>query len=423
MSASEDTVGSRLLAWYDRHARALPWRSPSGAAPPEPYRVWLSEVMLQQTTTAMAAPYYTKFLARWPTVAALAAADEGEVMAAWAGLGYYSRARNLIAAARAVAKRGSFPDSEAGLRALPGVGAYIAAAVAAIAFGRRAVVVDANVERVVARLFAVEAPLPSARKTIRAHADAITPEQRAGDFAQAMMDLGATVCTPRSPRCLLCPIAPQCRAQAQGLPERYPVKPAKKVKPQRTGTALWIERDGAVWLVRRPSAGMLGGMRALPDDGWSARSDGTGAPPGEWKDAGLVRHGFTHFDLELSVKTSAQGEPQGPGEWWPLEGLADAGLPTVFAKAAARARALEHSAAEAQADDRHQQHDQAEVAPRLAGGGELAGDHAEHDQRQRQPVGPAEERDCRRDDDHQRDETEDERDQIAHVSYMDRTPR
>ena len=339
MSASKDSVSAHLLEWYDRSARVLPWRSPPGAPSPEPYRVWLSEVMLQQTTTAAVAPYYAKFLDRWPTVEALAEADDAEVMAAWAGLGYYSRARNLIAAARAVAARGGFPDSEEGLRALPGVGAYIAAAVAAIAFGRGAVVVDANVERVVSRLFAISEPLPGARKAIRSKTGAITPVERAGDFAQAMMDLGATICTPRAPRCLLCPISADCAARMEGDPARYPVKAAKKVKPLRKGTAFWVEREGAVWLVRRPAAGMLGGMRALPDDGWSARGDGAGERTGEWRDAGLVRHGFTHFDLELAVRASDREQPVGEGEWWPLDDLAAAGLPTLFAKAAARARA------------------------------------------------------------------------------------
>ena len=340
MSASEHSVGSRLLAWYDRHARKLPWRSPPGAPPPDPYRVCLAEVMLLQTTTAAVAPYYLRYTERWPTVEALAAANEAEIMSAWAGLGYYSRARNLIAAARAVVARGAFPDTEEGLRALPGVGAYIAAAVASIAFGRRAVVVDANVERVIARLFAIADPLPQARKAIRSRTDAITPGTRAGDFAQAMMDLGATVCTPRNPRCLVCPLGETCLARASGEPERYPVKPAKKAKPLRRGVALWIEREGQVWLVRRERTGMLGGMRALPDDGWSARGDGAGAPPGEWREPGLVRHGFTHFDLELTVlvATAAKG-PIGSGEWWPIDRLQEAGLPTLFAKAAARALA------------------------------------------------------------------------------------
>jgi A/G-specific adenine glycosylase len=329
-----------LLAWYDRNARALPWRSPPGAPPPGPYRVWLSEVMLQQTTTAAVAPYYARFLDRWPTVGALAAADEADVMAAWAGLGYYSRARNLVAAARTVAAQGGFPDTEAGLRALPGVGAYIAAAVAAIAFGHRAVVVDANVERVVTRLFAIGEPLPGARKAIRSATDRITPASRAGDFAQAMMDLGATICTPRGPRCHVCPLSADCVARAEGDPERYPVKAAKNAKPLRRGTAFWIERGGAVWLVRRPGIGLLGGMRALPDDGWSARGDGAGPPAGAWRQAGLVRHGFTHFDLELAVLVAEHGDHRsGEGEWWPIADLAGAGLPTLFAKAAARARA------------------------------------------------------------------------------------
>lgn len=330
-------VAPLLLDWYASHARALPWRvAPRGAAP-DPYRVWLSEVMLQQTTTAAVGPYFAKFTARWPTVEALAAAPEADVMAEWAGLGYYSRARNLVAAARAVAQRGAFPDSEQGLRALPGLGAYTAAAVAAIAFGRRAVVVDANVERVVARLFAIAEPLPGGRKAIRAAADAITPQERAGDFAQAMMDLGATICTARDARCLLCPLQSLCRGRALGDPLRLPVRAAKKARASRRGTAFWIARDGAVWLVTRPGKGMLGGMRALPDDGWSARGDGHGEGPvaGAWQPGGVVRHSFTHFDLELAVALYAGADlPPGEGEWWPVERLAEAGLPTLFAKAA-----------------------------------------------------------------------------------------
>lgn len=324
------SISDRLLAWYDRHARDLPWRARPGDPPADPYRVWLSEIMLQQTTVAAVKPYFAAFIARWETVEALAAAEEADVMAAWAGLGYYSRARNLVAAAKVVAERGGFPGSEAELRALPGLGAYTAAAVAAIAFGRRAVVVDANVERVVARLFAIAEPLPGARKAIRAHADTITPDERAGDFAQAMMDLGATVCTMRAPRCLLCPLADDCQGRATGDPGRFPVKVAKRAKPLRRGTAFWIERDNAVWLVRRRGAGMLGGMRALPDDGWSARGDGSDGPPGE--PLGTVTHGFTHFDLELAVQRAAT--PIGEGEWWPLARLEEAGLPTLFAKAA-----------------------------------------------------------------------------------------
>lgn len=238
------SISDNLLAWYDKHARDLPWRVPPGRAAPNdpawPYRVWLSEVMLQQTTVAAVKPYFAKFTATWPTVEALAAASDEEVMAAWAGLGYYSRARNLLKCARAVAELGGFPDTETELRKLPGLGDYTAAAIAAIAFGRRAVVVDANVERVTARLFAIDEPLPKARKAIRAAADTITPDVRSGDFAQAMMDLGSHVCTSRAPRCLLCPLAEACAGRKAGEPERLPVKPAKRlclsVRARRSGS-------------------------------------------------------------------------------------------------------------------------------------------------------------------------------------------
>jgi A/G-specific adenine glycosylase len=348
-------IAPALLGWYDAHARVLPWRQPPGAplpGPNWPYRVWLSEVMLQQTTVAAVIPYFARFTQRWPTVAALAAADEAEVMAAWAGLGYYARARNLIAAARAVtAQGGRFPDTEAGLRALPGFGPYTAAAVAAIGFGRRAVVVDANVERVVTRLFAIGEPLPGAKLAIRAAAESITPETRAGDFAQAMMDLGAGVCTTRHPRCLLCPLRGNCAAQAAGEAAAYPVKPPRRAKPQRRGRAYWIERDGAVWLVRRVGRGMLGGMRALPDDGWNARADGEGAPPlsGAWHSAGVVDHVFTHFALRLELARYSGDDwaslaPQ-DGEWWPLTRLTEAGLPTLFARAGRLVRAADRNEA------------------------------------------------------------------------------
>jgi A/G-specific adenine glycosylase len=337
------SISDALLDWYDRNARDLPWRNPPGAALPAdpdwPYRVWLSEVMLQQTTVAAVKPYFAKFTHLWPSVAALAAAREDDVMAAWAGLGYYSRARNLVKCARAVAERGGFPDTEAELRQLPGLGDYTAAAIAAIAFGRRAVVVDANVERVVARLFAISEPLPGARKAIRAAANSITPGERAGDFAQAMMDLGSHVCTTRAPRCLLCPLAAACEGRRAGDPERLPVKPKKKPVPERRGTAFWITRGqgSEVWLVTRPGTGMLGGMRALPDDGWSAKEDGSGQPPvaGEWRSLGAVRHGFTHASLTLEVQGIETSDiPPGEGAWWPVERIADAGLATLFAKAA-----------------------------------------------------------------------------------------
>ena len=276
----------------------------------------------------------------------LAAAPDDDVMAAWAGLGYYSRARNLVKCARAVAGRGGFPATEAELRKLPGLGDYTAAAIAAIAFGQRAVVVDANVERVVARLFAIEEPLPKARKAIRTATAAITPDRRSGDFAQAMMDLGAHICTSRAPRCLLCPLSDTCEGRRAGEPERLPVKPAKKAVPERRGIAFWITRNGGseVWLVTRPASGMLGGMRALPDDGWTARTDGSGEGPlmGEWRSLGAVRHGFTHAQLTLEVmalETSAQ--PEDEGVWWPVSQIGDAGLATLFAKAAQLALAAD----------------------------------------------------------------------------------
>ncbi|MFY7746209.1 MAG: A/G-specific adenine glycosylase [Erythrobacter sp.] len=337
------SISANLLTWYDRNARDLPWRLPPGAALPDdpawPYRVWLSEVMLQQTTVAAVKPYFAKFLSLWPTVEALAAASDETIMAAWAGLGYYSRARNLLKCARAVAERGGFPSTEAELRALPGLGDYTAAAVAAIAFGQRAVVVDANVERVVARLFAIDDPLPKARKAIRAAADRITPEARAGDFAQGLMDLGSHVCTTRAPRCLLCPLAEACEGRAAGEPERLPVKPPKKAVPERRGTAFWITRGkgSEVWLVTRPGTGMLGGMRALPDDGWSAQADGSGDPPfaGAWQSIGAVRHGFTHASLTLEVRSvETRDDPPGAGQWWPVGTVGEAGLATLFAKAA-----------------------------------------------------------------------------------------
>ena len=336
------TVSDTLISWYDRHARDLPWRAPPGKPAPDPYRVYLSEIMLQQTTVAAVKPYFHKFVERWPSVTDLAAASDEDVMAAWAGLGYYSRARNMVKAAREIARLGDFPRTEAELRKLPGLGAYTAASVAAIAFAERAVVVDANVERVVARLFNLTDPLPGVRKAIRERADTITPDARAGDFAQAMMDLGATICTARDPKCLLCPLADRCEARAAGEPERLPVKPAKKTKPVRSGTAYWLERDSHVWLVTRPATGLLGSMRALPDDEWSARADGSGTAPvnGPWEQIGSVSHTFTHFKLDLSVmRLCTDDNVSGAGEWWPVASLDEAGLPTLFAKAARLARA------------------------------------------------------------------------------------
>jgi A/G-specific adenine glycosylase len=332
-----------LMDWYGVHARDLPWRMPPGsAARADPYRVWLSEVMLQQTTVPHATPYFEAFTTRWPTVEALAAEGDEAVMGAWAGLGYYALARNLLACARAVARDhgGVFPDSEDGLRALPGLGAYTAAAVAAIAFGRRAVVVDGNVERVMARLFTVETPLPKARPELRALADALTPEPEAfdpGDWAQALMDLGSRICRPRSPLCGECPLAGNCQARASGTPEVWPKKLAKVPKPRREGV-VWVlvDKAGRVGLVKRPDKGLLGGMLGLPTSGWDA-GEGSGQPvAADWRDIGSVRHVFTHFELELTVMR-AEGEEA--NLIWRTTEEAGATLPTVFRKALVRALA------------------------------------------------------------------------------------
>ncbi|WP_293699304.1 A/G-specific adenine glycosylase [Sphingopyxis sp. UBA6734] len=319
---------ARLLRWYDASARVLPWRiAPGSASVPDPYRVWLAEVMLQQTTVAAVAGYFARFTERWPTVAHLAAADDADVMAAWAGLGYYARARNLLACARAVVAEhgGCFPDSETALRALPGIGDYTAASVAAIAFGQPAVVVDANIERVMARHRLIETPLPLAKREIRAALAPLVPPDRPGDFAQALMDLGATICTPRSPACAICPLLADCRARGRPDIERLPVKPPKKAKPHRHGLAHWIERDAQIWLVRRPGKGMLGGMRALPGSDW------TDARPTE---SGLaeVDHGFTHFDLTLKLVRRKAPLAAAEGIWWPISDLDAAGLPTLYRK-------------------------------------------------------------------------------------------
>jgi A/G-specific adenine glycosylase len=333
-------ASTALLCWYAVDKRRLPWRAGDGAAP-DSYRVWLSEIMLQQTTVAAVKPYFAAFTARWPTVAALAAAADGEVMAAWAGLGYYARARNLLACARAVANDhgGRFPEDEAGLRRLPGIGPYTAAAIAAIAFGRRTAAVDGNVERVVARLFAVEEPLPGARPRLRALAETLVPQDAPGDFAQAMMDLGATICTPRNPTCGRCPVARWCAARAQGNPARYPVKAPRAVRPHRSGIAYWLEHDGRLLLVRRPAKGLLGGMLALPE-----------AEPAavDWEEAGAVEHIFTHFALNMRLRC-AQTDAPPEGLWWPVERLHEAGLPTLFAKLAARGRAWRQKGSEGKA--------------------------------------------------------------------------
>ena len=342
-------IAEALLAWYDRERRVLPWRSAPGATP-DPYRVWLSEIMLQQTTVKAVLPRYAAFLRRWPDVKALARAELGEVLAAWAGLGYYARARNLHACARAVADEhgGRFPAEEAELRQLPGVGDYTAAAIAAIAFGRRATPVDGNIERVVARLFTVATPLPEAKSEIKALAATLTPAERAGDFAQAMMDLGATICTPRRPACGLCPVRIDCRGYSEGLAEGLPYRAAKSARPVRRGVAfVALRADGAVLLRERPLRGLLGGMLETPSSPWgNAAPNGTSveqhAPlKTNWRKLpGQVEHTFTHFHLELQVyraEVELDAKPKRAAEpercrWLKLRELSGAALPSVMRK-------------------------------------------------------------------------------------------
>ncbi|MBK1669950.1 A/G-specific adenine glycosylase [Rhodovibrio sodomensis] len=344
-SAKLSSVADRLLPWYDRHARRLPWRAPPGARA-DPYHVWLSEVMLQQTTVQTVQPYFHAFLARWPSVHELAAAPRDDVLAAWAGLGYYARARNLHACAQTVSRDhgAQFPDTEAGLRKLPGIGPYTAAAIAAIAFDRPSAPLDGNIERVVARLFAVQDPLPGAKETLRARMGDLVPHDRPGDFAQAMMDLGAGICQPRKPRCMLCPLAEACRASARGIAGDLPVKAAKKAKPTRQAVAFWTVRaDGCVLLRRRPDKGLLGGMLEVPSTDWTEAAwdaaDARGHAPlaAGWTELpGVVRHTFTHFHVTITVWAAQvpADTTVAAGEWWPFDRLSDAGLPTVMRKIA-----------------------------------------------------------------------------------------
>lgn len=350
-------VAARLLAWYDVNARDLPWRiGPAESAKgrnPDPYLVWLSEVMLQQTTVATVAGYYNAFVSRWPTIADLAAASDDDVMRAWAGLGYYSRARNLIAAARQVAARGGFPDSAAELIKLPGIGRYTASAIAAIAFDRAEPVVDGNIERVIARLFAIDQPAPAAKKTINAVQATLTPGERPGDYAQAMMDLGAMICTPKRPACDVCPLRGDCRAAADGNAEAYPIRAPKAARPTRYGTAyVAVREDGAILLRKRAPSGLLGGMAEVPGSIWSEdRADAAGAAPLDldWRAApGPVIHVFTHFRLELEVLTADAGMASLPpaGHWWSAAAnVHEEALPNVMKKAieAARPGATRHA--------------------------------------------------------------------------------
>lgn len=331
-----------LLAWYDRHQRRLPWRAPPGEVQ-EPYRVFLSEIMLQQTTVVTVQPYYAAFLQRWPTVKALAASSLDEVLSRWAGLGYYARARNLHACAVAVVERhgGRFPSSEAELLALPGIGPYTAAAIASIAFDQRAAPVDGNWERVISRLFAVEEPLPKAKPRLRALGVALLPDARFGDFAQAMMDLGATICTPRKPACVICPWQDNCEARAEGAPERFPLKIAKAVRPTRRGIAfLCVRADGAVLVRSRAMKGLLGGMTEVPSTPWETDeglNPAAHAPlSAQWKALNTgVTHVFSHFALELTVWRAdlPQNTPAPEGHRWVTADDFDAqAFPSVMRK-------------------------------------------------------------------------------------------
>jgi A/G-specific adenine glycosylase len=345
------THASRLLAWYDRHRRTLPWRAPAGRRA-EPYRVWLSEIMLQQTTVATVGDYFRRFVERWPSVEALAAAPLDDVLSAWAGLGYYARARNLHACARAVAglQGGRFPQDEKSLLALPGIGAYTAAAIRAIAFDQPASAVDGNVERVIARLYALETPLPDAKPEIRDRAARLVPRERAGDYAQAMMDLGATVCVPQRPRCVICPLMSNCRARKLGVAEELPRRAPKADKPTRRGLAFVLARkDGAILLRKRPAKGLLGGMDEVPSSPWRegkllADQALLEAPvPARWRVLdGLVRHTFTHFHLELTVArataTTGRLARLAPGtSWCTVDRMTERALPTVMRKVIAHA--------------------------------------------------------------------------------------
>ena len=326
-------ASTHLTQHYVDNFRRLPWRSPPGAPPPDPYRVWLSEVMLQQTTVAAVAPRFERFVERWPTIEALADASDEAILGEWAGLGYYARARNLIACAREVARRGAFPTSAGELRALPGLGDYTAAAVAAIAFGERVAVVDTNVARIVSRLHGLVAP---SKGQVRSLTLDLTPADRPGDFAQAMMDLGATICRPRAPACDSCPLRADCAARASGHPETFPAPKPKRVRPVRYGTVYWTEHHGEVWLVRRPAMGLLGGMTALPGSDWTDER-----PPASGE-IGTVTHVFTHFRLELGVELRSQ--PVGDGWWQALNTLPTAGLPTLYRRVASLVSAASRAA-------------------------------------------------------------------------------
>ena len=338
---SPKRLSGSLLSWYDVHRRVLPWRAPKGRRA-DPYKVWLSEIMLQQTTVQAVAGYYRKFLERWPTVRDLAAARQDQVLAAWAGLGYYARARNLHAAAKVVAEQmgGKFPATAAALRELPGVGSYTSGAIAAIAYDEKQAAMDANAERVIARLYAVETPMPKAKPELHALCQPMVPE-RAGDFVQALMDLGSAICTPKRPNCGQCPWENDCVARKRGIQDQLPVKAPKMVRPLKRGAAfVATDRSGAVLLVKRPDKGLLASMLEPPLGPWEAEFPSQMRAlklvpfQADWKKrAGIVRHGFTHFELEIEVfAAQVSKRPKIRGDWIPREKLGDVALPTVMRK-------------------------------------------------------------------------------------------
>ena len=341
----EEPRSDALLEWYDRHARVLPWRiGPAdhrAGVRPDPYRIWLSEIMLQQTTVAAVKDYFNRFTTLWPTVETLAGAEDATVMGEWAGLGYYARARNLLKCARVVTNDldGQFPDTVDALQKLPGIGPYTAGAIAAIAFDRPAVVVDGNVERVMARLFDIHTPLPAAKGELTERAASLTPETRPGDHAQAVMDLGATICTPRNPACGLCPWRDACQGRLNGTAAELPKKAPRKPKPIRHGTVYIARRiDGAFLLERRPDKGLLGGMLGWPGSDWTEDETPPHTPPirAEWKTLPAeARHTFTHFHLRLTVKTALVPFDRTPksGTFIEKDDFRPSDLPTVMRKA------------------------------------------------------------------------------------------
>jgi len=343
------TAASRLLDWYDKHHRVLPWRitpaEQGRGVKADPYRVWLSEIMLQQTTVEAVKSYFAKFIGQWPNVKVLARTSQDDVLRAWAGLGYYSRARNMKACADIIVTchSGRFPSELEKLRALPGIGDYTAAAIAAIAFDRPHAVVDGNVERVVSRLFGIRTALPAAKKEIRIHTQAITPATRPGDFAQAMMDLGASVCIPRHPGCFICPLNGMCLALQQDEPEKFPVKAPRPEKPARTGIAfIALSQNGRLYLQKRHQKGLLGGMSEIPNHfaPGASKTDLSLAPfPESWTYRGDIVHVFTHFTLFMSVYMAENlAENTYNGGWWvKIEDLGREALPTVMKKAVAKA--------------------------------------------------------------------------------------